>query len=197
MTQLHPTAPAAPAVRAAATSVAGARSGSGPSPFAELSMIPALTIVAMFLLTPIYTGVTQIKIDPSERSPIDFQAVANGAPLTLATLPEVFERQWRARLGEKDYIKAFLPPSIASSAKNQRDKSSGHDPGPIHLKAKEVKGAAGQLHIPGDTDYRQPPAGPLLESCSHRAAIGPESLGERLVDDYHARGSGRIGIAPT
>lgn len=41
------------------------------------------------------------------------EAVANGAPLTLATLPEAFEREWRAKLGEKDYIKAFLPPSIA------------------------------------------------------------------------------------
>ncbi len=40
-------------------------------------------------------------------------AVANGAPLTLATLPGAFEAQWQARLGEKDYIKAFLPPSIA------------------------------------------------------------------------------------
>lgn len=40
-------------------------------------------------------------------------AVASGAPLTLATLPEAFEREWRAKLGEKDYIKMFLPPSIA------------------------------------------------------------------------------------
>lgn len=40
-------------------------------------------------------------------------AVAKGAPLTLATLPGAFESQWQTRLGEKDYIKAFLPPSIA------------------------------------------------------------------------------------
>lgn len=41
------------------------------------------------------------------------EAVAKGAPLTLATLPGAFERTWQARLGEKDFIKAFLPPSIA------------------------------------------------------------------------------------
>jgi uncharacterized protein involved in exopolysaccharide biosynthesis len=35
--------------------------------------ILGLTILAMFLLTPVYTGVTQIKIDPKESSPIDFQ----------------------------------------------------------------------------------------------------------------------------
>jgi DEAD/DEAH box helicase domain-containing protein len=40
-------------------------------------------------------------------------AVAKGAPLTLATLPAAFEMTWQSRLGEKDYIKTFLPPSIA------------------------------------------------------------------------------------
>lgn len=40
----------------------------------------AITLLVTFLLSPVYTGVAQIKIDPSDRSPIDFQAVANGAP---------------------------------------------------------------------------------------------------------------------
>lgn len=45
-------------------------------------------------------------------------AVAQGAPLTLATLPAAFERHWMTWFeqngqGEKDYIKTFLPPSIA------------------------------------------------------------------------------------
>ncbi len=42
-----------------------------------------------------------------------YEAVASGAPLTLASLPEALERKWRARLGDKDYIKTFLPPAIA------------------------------------------------------------------------------------
>lgn len=40
-------------------------------------------------------------------------AVAKRAPLTLATLPGAFEKRWQTQLGEKGYIKAFLPPSIA------------------------------------------------------------------------------------
>jgi DEAD/DEAH box helicase domain-containing protein len=40
-------------------------------------------------------------------------AVSTGSPLTLATLPQAFERQWRTALGDKAYIKAFLPPTLA------------------------------------------------------------------------------------
>lgn len=40
-------------------------------------------------------------------------ALAEGVPLTLAALPEAFERKWQAKLGEKGYLKAFMPPSIA------------------------------------------------------------------------------------
>ena len=54
-------------------------------------------------------------------------AVAKGAPLTLATLPDAFESQWQTRLGEKDYIKAFLPPSIAWLHKPASRTKSGFD----------------------------------------------------------------------
>src|SRR5262249_8146994 len=42
-------------------------------------------------------------------------AVAAGTPLTLADLPTAFERRWKGTgaQSEKDYIKTFLPPSIA------------------------------------------------------------------------------------
>lgn len=40
-------------------------------------------------------------------------AVAAGRPLTLAELPVAFRDHWKARLGEPDYIKSFLPPALA------------------------------------------------------------------------------------
>lgn len=40
------------------------------------------------------------------------QAVAKGAPLTLDALPIAFRQEWQAKLGEKEYLKAFLPPSL-------------------------------------------------------------------------------------
>lgn len=39
-------------------------------------------------------------------------AAAAGAPLTLAELPAVFEREWRARLGDAHYCANFLPPRL-------------------------------------------------------------------------------------
>ncbi|RYD94301.1 MAG: chain-length determining protein, partial [Sphingomonadales bacterium] len=64
----------------------------------------ALTVLVMLLLTPIYTGVTQIKIDPSERSPIDFQAVANGAPPDQALI-DTEVALMRSRLGAQAVVR--------------------------------------------------------------------------------------------
>lgn len=58
----------------------------------------AVTVLVMLLLKPVYTGATQIKIDPSERSPIDFQAVANGAPPDQALIDTEVEMM-RSRQG--------------------------------------------------------------------------------------------------
>jgi DEAD/DEAH box helicase domain-containing protein len=41
------------------------------------------------------------------------EASNRGTPLTLAGLPRAFESRWVAELGEKPYIKTFLPPGIA------------------------------------------------------------------------------------
>ncbi len=40
-------------------------------------------------------------------------AVAKGAALTLADLPEAFESRWLTELGDKTYVKTFLPPSLS------------------------------------------------------------------------------------
>ncbi len=40
-------------------------------------------------------------------------AVAAGKPLTLAELPAAFKDRWEKQLGDKTYIKTFLPPAIA------------------------------------------------------------------------------------
>ena len=40
-------------------------------------------------------------------------ASSKGTPLTLAELPGAFESRWIAELGERTYIKTFLPPGIA------------------------------------------------------------------------------------
>jgi len=39
-------------------------------------------------------------------------AVAGGVPLTLATLPHAFEQRWLPQLGDREYVKTFLPPSL-------------------------------------------------------------------------------------
>ena len=74
--------------------------------------ILALTILVMLLLTPVYTGVTQIKIDPSERSPIDFQAVANGAPPDQALI-DTEVALMRSRLGAQAVVRKL---GLAESA---------------------------------------------------------------------------------
>jgi len=66
--------------------------------------IIGLTVVVMLMLTPVYTAVTQIKIDPSERSPIDFQAVANGAPPDQALI-DTEVALMRSRLGAQAVVR--------------------------------------------------------------------------------------------
>ncbi|RYE45551.1 MAG: hypothetical protein EOP21_06665, partial [Hyphomicrobiales bacterium] len=70
---------------------------------AILGGVVALTVAVMLLLTPVYTGVVQIKIDPSERSPIDFQAVANGAPPDQALIDTEVELM-RSRQGAQAVV---------------------------------------------------------------------------------------------
>src|SRR6185437_9410178 len=41
------------------------------------------------------------------------RAANSGSPLTLASLPDAFESRWLPELGEKTYVKTFLPPSLS------------------------------------------------------------------------------------
>jgi DEAD/DEAH box helicase domain-containing protein len=40
-------------------------------------------------------------------------AAEEAAPLTLSTLPAAFEARWFAELGDREYVKSFLPPSLS------------------------------------------------------------------------------------
>jgi DEAD/DEAH box helicase domain-containing protein len=42
-----------------------------------------------------------------------YAADADGASLTLATLPQAFEDRWFTQLGDRQYVKTFLPPSLS------------------------------------------------------------------------------------